>query len=225
MLKVFDLTLVLYDSESPLLTLSLGVFALSPFMILVGLMTLLLVSKLTRTWFHVSLLSGLCVSHLINSLLKRMIRGARPVNPWLEDLASKQCFAYGNVSSVGYGMPSAHAQFMFFFCAFVLIPKYVMSDTKKKPANGSKRQVWYLSFDPIIVLWSILVCISRVFHMYHTTGQVLLGAVVGTVLALVWRFVTLSHLVTAIPVVASLRNKVCQWFDITLEEETEKKEQ
>ncbi len=233
MLKVFDLTLVLYDSQQPLLTLSLGLFALSPFMVLVGLCTLLLTSRHTRTWFHVSLLSGLCVSHLMNSALKRLIKGPRPVNPWLEDLASKQCFAYGNVSSVGYGMPSAHAQFMFFLCAFIFFSRVMLRGERTGADSGgdggsgvkgvhkqrrSKALLWrWISFDPIIVLWSVLVCVSRVFHLYHTTQQVMLGAVVGSVLGVMWSLVTMyPRMASTVPMVARLRRTLCQWFDIRL---------
>ena len=198
MLKVFDLTLVLYDSNHPLLTFSLGIFALSPFIIIVGLVTLLLTSPHTRTFNHILLLTGVTLSHLGNSILKRVFREARPVNAWLEDLVQKQCFIYDNASSVEYGMPSAHAQFMFFFTGYLLVNYYYVHRYQQQQQKSDdqlvERNTIRLIKYTIAILWSVLVCVSRVAMQYHTVKQVALGAIIGLTASIIWRVLVVPRL-------------------------------
>jgi dolichyldiphosphatase len=144
------------------------------------------------------LLSGLVFSELCNYLLKNLIKSPRPYNKWTEELARKQCFSYGDERyDAGYGMPSAHSQFMSFFAGFLLLPRL------------GKWKLW--SNGTAIVLWSIVVCLSRVHHEYHTIEQVITGCFIGAVLSVIWRKVWVSN---RWQLMVKLRTWLCRLFDI-----------
>jgi dolichyldiphosphatase len=93
----------------------------------------------SRSKKSVLVLWGQTLNQLVNMILKNYIAQPRPAH-------------------TGYGMPSSHAQFMFF----------------------------YLTFNPSFMnlLLAVLTCFSRVHDGYHTVEQIIVGAFVGFVCAM-----------------------------------------
>ncbi|KAK6541807.1 hypothetical protein TWF694_007588 [Orbilia ellipsospora] len=101
----------------------------------------------------------------VNYVLKRVIKEARPIN----------------LQGKGYGMPSSHAQFMFFFATYISL--WLAARNKSIP-----KQLKPLL---LIALFALATSIasSRVYLQYHTVKQVLVGVAAGIVIGLGW-FVT-----------------------------------
>ena len=79
---------------------------------------------------------------------------------------------------MGHGMPSAHTQFIFFFVTFLTALMVVKWRSKSRIVSGIQ----------IAVLWTIAVyvAIGRVFLKYHSSSQVVVGAMVGSLLGAMW---------------------------------------
>ncbi|KAL8266094.1 hypothetical protein R6Q59_003438 [Mikania micrantha] len=102
-----------------------------------------------------------CISNFILSIaLKRILKQDRPVS---------------EVSS-GPGMPSSHAQTLFFTLVFV-----IMSVIKSMEMNGVMMIIGIL----LVALGSYFSWL-RVLLGYHTTSQVIAGIVVGSNFAVLW---------------------------------------
>lgn len=108
------------------------------------------------------------LNELLNNVLKHWIKQPRPVALVRFHLGS-------------YGMPSDHAQFMFFAAAYVLL---FASLRWGQPLYA--RVGWCL----VAVCFAAAVTLSRVYLMYHTPEQILVGALVGSVAGVAWFAVT-----------------------------------
>lgn len=109
-----------------------------------------LYGKTVRMWVFVA---GFVLNDVLNRVLKMVIREERP-QPWTSD---KSHYLY-------YGMPSGHAQHMFFIATFL----YLQGDVSYMP------YVWILCF---------IVVFERIYSKQHTWKQVLVGACIGTTFA------------------------------------------
>ena len=123
-------------------------------------MTLILA---TREAELVLLFAGQLACEGCNFALKRVIREHRP----------------GRFAGLGYGMPSSHAQYMFFLAVAGSL------FLARRFAAPHSRRVRVLV---LAGLWAAagLTAWSRVYLGYHSVRQVVVGAAVGAVLAGVW---------------------------------------
>ncbi|KAK9480493.1 PAP2 superfamily-domain-containing protein [Lipomyces japonicus] len=119
----------------------------------------------------IMLLGGQVLSEIANLILKQLFKEERP--------SYEQ---HGIANELGYGMPSAHAQFMAFFTTYVTLWMYF----RARHFSRRKRLLRLI----FLLTLSGLVCYSRIYLYYHSVKQVLVGAVVGVVLGSGWLLVT-----------------------------------
>ncbi|PWA02009.1 hypothetical protein BB558_001872 [Smittium angustum] len=103
---------------------------------------------------------GQVVCEILNIILKRVWKGGRPAS-----------------RGKGYGMPSAHSQFMGYFIGYIVLfvgNRLICSESKKATVFWSS------------AILSVLVSFSRVYLGYHTPWQVIVGFFAGMATALVW---------------------------------------
>lgn len=121
-----------------------------------------LYGALIQHYYLVVFLFGALVSVILNRSLKEIFKGERPKDP-IKFLDSER-FSKTNAP---YGMPSGHTQFLFFCIAFLF-----MACTTCGP---------WIALSFVIALTAFYE--RYVFHN-HTMPQLLVGAIVGTVLGL-----------------------------------------
>lgn len=146
-----DWTFVQYDDSAPLLGQFFGFVTFSPFVVVIGVCSMFFCRREIET---LVLLGGLIGSFLFNKVLKRLFQQPRPRTS----------------TKHGYGMPSDHAQFMFFFATYAIL---WLSSRHKGPSG--QRQFATAA----VLLNAITVSYSRVFLGFHTPEQVLVGALIG----------------------------------------------
>lgn len=82
----------------------------------------------------------------------------------------------------GYGMPSSHAQFMFFFATYIGLWICVRNTyLPKVQKTGALAALWAVAAS---------VASSRVYLQYHTPKQVLVGVSAGVVIGVLWFIAT-----------------------------------
>lgn len=151
-LQPLDLTYVVYDANDPL-SLALALLTFLPIAGAVALFTWFVARRELETGFF---FSGYCASTLLNSALKRVFREPRPA------FSAKR----------GYGMPSDHAQAMF----FVLTYLWLLFRTRVS-VRGWIRGSVLLATGSL----GVIVAYSRVYLGVHTVSQVIAGSLVGCV--------------------------------------------
>ena len=105
---------------------------------------------------------GICLSFIVNNILKGIIKQPRPEFNTKEVSIALQTSAVRYILGYDiYGMPSGHAQTSFFITTFI----YLVT-----------RQVLITFF---MILLSIMVMFQRVIYNEHTISQVLVGAIIG----------------------------------------------
>lgn len=161
-LKSFDITHVQYDSDDKLGSL-VALITLCPIYICVMYATLILSRRDFQTVYACI---GQMISVGINLVLKHVLKQPRPM------------FHGMSVDSDDFGMPSNHAQFMFHFSVFYSLQLLLRS--------------WSLPFhfrciySLLILVIAVGVSFTRVYLQYHTVGQVLVGALIGSITGLIW---------------------------------------
>jgi dolichyldiphosphatase len=82
----------------------------------------------------------------------------------------------------GYGMPSSHSQFIWYFAVYgsLYMYRYIYLD----------HTVWKVLTSIAMFSLAILVAVSRIYLGYHTLNQVLIGSMVGTGYGALWYGVT-----------------------------------
>ncbi|XP_023028920.2 dolichyldiphosphatase 1 [Leptinotarsa decemlineata] len=177
------LTLVEYQ-KGDLIGQFLALISLAPFGIGSGFIALILFRRDLHT---ITFFLGTLFSEILNYVLKHTICEARPV--------------HRDAIHVEYGMPSSHAQFVWFFATyiiyFVFIKLYHMNNNTIIE-NLSK----FLIISSSLVM-AVLVSISRIYLEYHTFWQVLCGAVVGILFATFWFALTYLVLTPLFPQIVS----------------------
>ncbi|KAH3903044.1 dolichyldiphosphatase SCDLUD_000654 [Saccharomycodes ludwigii] len=160
----FDDTYVLYNPDDILSFLSCYL-TLLPVFILVFYLSWFIV---TRELEACILAGGHVLNDILNNIIKNIVKQPRPHN-LLHD-----SFQTNTILRSGYGMPSAHSQFMGFLSMYLILKLYCYWDTPKlNKIIGSIT----------IVITSLLVAASRVYLQYHSIEQVLMGLVLGASLA------------------------------------------
>lgn len=155
----FDLTYVVYDPKDALGLISVH-FSLFPIYTMVFYASWFL---LTREIEPVIVVAGHLVSEIVNKIAKRFLKEPRP-----------EFHREFGTGSLTYGMPSAHGQHMGFFAGyFVCIVIFKIN-------HLSMIQKYFGCF--LLAFACIGVCFSRVYLMYHTTQQVVVGTLFGILL-------------------------------------------
>ncbi|KAK6196222.1 hypothetical protein SNE40_001487 [Patella caerulea] len=159
-------------------------FSLLPVFIFVGFVTLILFRRELHTMCY---LLGMIVNEFINWVLKHLIREPRPS---VRDKEGLYC---------EYGMPSSHAQFMWFFSMYITFFLYIRV---YKNYNWSD-DLWKYIVSCSCFIIAGIVSYSRVYLAYHTVSQVLWGAVTGLILGALWFAVVQFLLTPLFPYMAS----------------------
>ncbi|CCE65256.1 hypothetical protein TPHA_0K01220 [Tetrapisispora phaffii CBS 4417] len=154
-----DDTFILYDSNS-LLSFCCAYFSLIP----IGILMFYLSWFITTREIEACIIAGGQVSNeIFNNVVKKIIKQPRPA--FFGDSFQN------NTMRSGYGMPSAHSQFMgFFFIYFTLtyIRRWNNLTSVKKVLGVAN-----------LACLSAIVCFSRAYLNYHTIGQVIVGWSLG----------------------------------------------
>jgi dolichyldiphosphatase len=149
-------TLVEYEKGDKV-GLIFSIFSLFPIFIIVSYVTLILDRFNSNLVFG---LVGQLLNEAFNSLLKKSLKVQRP-------------FEKGR----GYGMPSAHAQFVGYMIGY-----FWLFDKRKK------LKLYYFG----LVIAGILTAYSRVYLEYHTLDQVAVGFVLGMVIGLIFGYLVVK---------------------------------
>ena len=196
----FSLTHVEYEAGDAIGFLFAGL-SLAPVFLIVALVT----ATIARRDLHIgTALLGQLLNTVFNIILKRIIRQPRP--PFMH--------ARGEPAAAGfspYGMPSNHSQFVCFFaaywCSYLLWNKnnHAARYAKDSDSCTQKQEGGHLCHSIIrpaaticILLGALLVSAGRVYLTYHTTAQVLIGAVVGTIAGKSWYAITWNFIAPTI---------------------------
>lgn len=155
-MKAFEITHVVYD-ETSYFSLISAIITLFPIYILCMLTTLVIFKREFQSLF---VLFGLLINELLNKILKQLFKHSRPE---ATQLLNSQ-----------YGMPSSHAQFMFFFAVSVTFMIHIRNKERLK------------NFTFFLACW---VAFTRVHLAYHTVWQVIVGALFGCMFGCIWTHV------------------------------------
>lgn len=157
----FDDTYILYDPND-FFSFVCCYFSLLPVGILVFYFSWFII---TREIEAVILAGGHVLNDIANNLIKNIIQEPRPI-----DFGT---FQKDSMRS-GYGMPSAHSQFMGFFTMYIVLRLWCQWGdlSRKQRAFGTV----------VIILASAGVLTSRVYLGYHTLMQVVVGVTIGSLL-------------------------------------------
>ncbi len=168
----FSLTYVMYNPQDPYGEL-VAIITLAPIFIVVMYATLIVMRRDIDT---ILIFLGQLMSVAINVLVKKMIKEPRPIGAHLDD----------------EGMPSNHAQFIFFFAMYYTLELLFRSPRRVCP------YLLRLFYTSVLLVLALLVSLSRVYLNYHTFEQVVVGAVLGAFNAFIWSFVCNSKIVVCI---------------------------
>ena len=165
----FSLTYVMYDPSDVYGEL-MAVITLAPIFIVVMYVTIIAIRRDIGTFF---VFLGQLIGVAINVVVKKMVKEPRPDGAYLDD----------------EGMPSNHAQFIFFFAVYYILELLFRSKRRVCPL------ILRLFYSLVLLFVAILVSFSRVYLSYHTLEQVIVGAGLGTFNATLWSCICKSKLV------------------------------
>ncbi|SMN22474.1 similar to Saccharomyces cerevisiae YGR036C CAX4 Dolichyl pyrophosphate (Dol-P-P) phosphatase with a luminally oriented active site in the ER [Maudiozyma saulgeensis] len=148
----FDDTLIMYNPNDPISVISVFL-SLSPILLLTFYLSWLII---TRELESIIVAGGQLLNEFSNKLLKRIIRQPRP---------------HEALMGPGFGMPSAHSQFVGFFFSYWTLKMWLQWG-KQPPSN------LFISTSCLLI-FTLMVCGSRIYLLYHTIEQVTLGYVIG----------------------------------------------
>ncbi|XP_046961178.1 dolichyldiphosphatase 1-like [Vanessa cardui] len=187
-----SLTLVEYP-KGDLFGKFLAFMSLAPFGIGAGFVTLILFRRDLHT---IAFFFGTLVNELLNIILKHLICEARPLSR-------------GHLYNE-YGMPSSHAQFIWFFTIYVL---YFFAIRLHHINNNSIiSALWRIIIVGSCFIMALIVSFGRVYLHYHTTTQVVVGGFVGFIFATIWFTVVHRVLTPLFPQLVTL--KLCEMLMI-----------
>lgn len=156
--------------------------SLLPVFIGFGLGVLILARRELGT---IVLLCGLILDERLNAVLKAAIQEPRPARPG--DGAEASGADPTHKVWGEHGMPSSHTQFMFFFASYLTL--WVCFRLRPRPtAYVGERGLVVLQGAVVVGVFALagVVGYSRVYLVYHTPAQVLVGCLVGTVSGTGW---------------------------------------
>ncbi|XP_045472588.1 dolichyldiphosphatase 1-like [Harmonia axyridis] len=180
-----SLTLVEYP-KGDLIGKFLAFISLAPFGIGAGFISLILFRRDLHT---ITFFLGTLFNELLNYFLKHTICEARPM--------------VRNSLYTEYGMPSSHAQFVWFFTTYVIYFVFIrLHHMNNNNIIETMSKILILSSS---VIMSLLVCISRTYLQYHSFYQVLIGSIVGALFATLWFALTYMVFTPLFPQIVSWR--------------------
>ncbi|KAI8867982.1 PAP2-domain-containing protein, partial [Ramicandelaber brevisporus] len=160
---------------------------LFPIFLVVAYLTLIIARRELIVCF---MFTGQILNEVVNAILKRNIRQARPTTYLGE----------------GYGMPSSHSQFMGYAAAFAWLAIW-----RRFKGTAPVWKVWY---SVVVTAVSVAVLYSRVYLKYHTVEQVIVGGTLGVAAGAVW-YGYLEYVLHPIGLVDYvLTHPVVEWFNI-----------
>lgn len=182
----FDETFILYDPTDPLSLIS-ALLALTPILVLQTYLSWLII---TRDIESILVTLGQLTNELINKILKRLIKQQRPLVPVninlnmdiinmdvsivTDDNLNKLVYSLGP----GFGMPSAHSQFLGFTLSFFTCQIWFNGVGQSK----SHKFLYQLTF----LVLNFAVCASRIYLLYHDWYQVIVGNLIGVAIGLLF---------------------------------------
>ncbi|KAL6441936.1 hypothetical protein ACFW04_002365 [Cataglyphis niger] len=178
-----SLTLVEYP-QGDLFGKLLAVLSLMPFAIIAGFITLILFRRDLHT---IVFFSGIIINDCINFVLKYTICEARPM---------KRDSLYAE-----YGMPSTHAQFMWFFTAYTILFIYFRLNYNCTIVEKFWRTIVAVG----CIITAVLITYSRIYLLYHSITQIFFGALIGLALGIAWFIIVHMVLTPFFPIVVSWR--------------------
>ncbi|RWS06698.1 dolichyldiphosphatase 1-like isoform X1 [Dinothrombium tinctorium] len=156
----------------------LAFISLTPFAILVAYFTLCTFNRDLQT---ISLFFAQLSNETLNYVLKNIIKQKRP----MQVLRLSQ-------SPKTYGMPSQHTQFMGFFCVFCCL--YIAFKCNRK-SRLFRFSMHFAAISSLIsVTYSRSFLMTRVYLLYHSWMQCIVGAAVGGFFAVLMFFVIFNFL-------------------------------
>ncbi|CCF58982.1 hypothetical protein KAFR_0F03860 [Kazachstania africana CBS 2517] len=158
----FDDTFILYNPHDIISVLSVYL-SLSPILILMFYLSWLII---TREIESVIVACGQLSNEVLNKILKKLIKENRPYGITSLHYNSTINFNMGP----GYGMPSAHSQFVGFFTVYFLLR--IKYKWKFVPVD-------HILYSTLIATLGALVCFSRIYLCYHNLKQVVVGYSIG----------------------------------------------
>jgi dolichyldiphosphatase len=124
-----------------------------------------------RDWGSIYTLFGQMINLIINKILKKTIEQPRPdTNNEMSDS----------------GMPSNHAQFIGYCCAFHIIQVLINSN---KYISAQYRILYSI----LLIFVALGVCLSRIYLEYHTFDQVVVGLFVGIIFGIIWAVIDIIY--------------------------------
>jgi dolichyldiphosphatase len=159
-------------------------FSMLPFIYIVSLCTLILFRRDIQTIMY---FGGFCISEVLNNCLKKVFKQARPER-------TRDRMGLYEV----HGMPSDHAQTFFYFMTYLAIFIIVKSQMPGTPRVRSMRNRMVV-FAQLFV--ATIVAYSRVYLHYHTIPQVVVGALIGTILGCVWYYFVNYEFIKYVPMI------------------------
>ncbi|KFM62755.1 Dolichyldiphosphatase 1, partial [Stegodyphus mimosarum] len=136
----------------------------------------------------ITFLCGTALNEAINWILKHLIKELRPCRG-REILYSE------------YGMPSNHAQFMWFFATYMAF--FLLIRLHHGNSTYPLENAWKYIVTVFIICVAAIVSYSRIYLQYHTWTQVLCGACLGIFLACIWFAITQFTLTPLFPIIAA----------------------
>ncbi|CAH8448480.1 unnamed protein product [Schistosoma rodhaini] len=146
-----------------------------PIFIIFSNITLIMSRRDLHTIFY---FCGCLINELSNYLLKYIIKQPRPFPTIHPGIKSS-------------GMPSNHAQFMGFFCAYIGFFLFIRLNQQ------SFSRQFTTSVYLVCASITAVVCYSRVYLLYHTSTQVLVGIMIGGISGILW-FLIVHYAITPI---------------------------
>lgn len=154
----FDDTFVLYDPHDPVSFVCAGL-SLLPIAILVFYLSWFII---TREFEPLVMAGGQVFNDVLNNVVKNYLKEPRPRH--------FEGFQENGLRS-GYGMPSAHSQFMGFFFTYLTLRLWL----QWRGLTKSHRIVGTVALGSI----SFAVIFARVYLSYHSWAQVIVGSTIG----------------------------------------------
>ncbi|KAG2469582.1 dolichyldiphosphatase 1 [Polypterus senegalus] len=164
----------------------LAYLSLIPVFILVGFVTLIVFKRELHT---ITFFGGLLLNEGVNWVLKNIIQETRP------------CEGAHATVTTEYGMPSSHAQFIWFFFLYSFLFLYL----RMHQTNNARclELLWRHILSISLLTVALFVSYSRVYLLYHSWRQVTYGGVAGSIMAVVWFIFTQEVLTPLFPKIAA----------------------
>ncbi|TGZ82921.1 PAP2-domain-containing protein [Ascodesmis nigricans] len=149
-LASLSLTHISYDPTDPISIIS-AYLSLLPLFLMTAIITTVFTTRKVESLLFIL---GQFANEFLNNILKRLFRSPRPTT-----------------LRGGYGMPSSHSQFVWFFVTYL-----VLMMAARNVGAGKALKGWGMTvYGVLAVVAAAGVAGSRVYLGYHTLNQVLVG--------------------------------------------------